>query len=251
MRESVTASPSTLERLVPVELDPDDVTGRETYQLHVERYEFAAKFVGAGRVLDCACGVGYGTAILARTGAGQPEVSGVDVDASAVEYATAHYRGERVTFAQADGTSFSGEPFDAIVSFETIEHVPDPDALLDNFARLLKPGGTLIASVPVTPSVDVNPYHLHDFTEASFRRMFERRGFTELDALLQRQPYQPLKMIAGNEARLNDMRRNLLGYYFTHPRAAARRAYSTLVDGFCNKYLACAWRSPLLDHTNA
>ena len=115
-------------------------------------------------------------------------------------------------------------------------------ATVANFVRLLKPGGILVASVPVTPSVDVNPYHLHDFTPASFRRMFARRGFTEMESLLQRQPYQPLKMLAGKETRLEDMRKNLVGYYAAHPGAALKRAYSTLVDGFCNKYLACAWR---------
>ena len=231
---------STLERLIPAELDRSDVTGEETYRLHVERYDFAAKFVDAGRVLDCACGGGYGSERLAKAGA--HAVIGVDVDPSAIAYARAHYGSDRTEFVCADGAQFDGEVFDTIASFETIEHVPDPEALIDNFARLLKSGGTLIASVPVTPSVDVNPFHLHDFTESSFRRMFERRGFKELDSLLQRQPYQPLKMLAGQEKRLSDMRQNLVGYYLTHPAAAVKRAYSTVVDGFCNKYLVCAWR---------
>lgn len=233
---------STLERLIPAELDRSDVTGEETYRLHVERYEFAARFVNGGRVLDCACGVGYGSEILSSAGRAPQLVTGVDIDADAIEYAKSHYEGERVRFVHSDGTRFTADPFDTIVSFETIEHVPDPEALIDNFTRLLKPGGTLIASVPVTPSVDVNPYHLHDFTPSSFRRMFERRGFREIDCTLQRQPYQPLKMLAGQETRLSDMRQNLVGYYATHPMAALKRAYSTAVDGFCNKYLACAWR---------
>jgi hypothetical protein len=49
-------------------------------------------------------------------------------------------------------------------------------------------------------------------------------------------------MMAGKETRLNDMRQNLLGYYLTHPTAAAKRFYSTVLDGFCNKYLVAAWR---------
>lgn len=243
MNKQAAASASTLERLIPAELDLSDVTGEETYRLHVERYDFAAKFVVSGRVLDCACGVGYGSERLASVGTGTQRVTGVDLDGSAIGYANAHYRSDRVEFICADGAKFDSEPFDTIVSFETIEHVLDPESLIDNFTRLLKPGGTLIASVPVTPSVDVNPFHLHDFTQASFRRMFERRGFRELDSFLQRQPYQPLKMMAGKEVRLNDMRKGLLGYYATHPTAALKRAYSTVVDGFCNKYLACAWRA--------
>ncbi len=236
------ASASSLERLIPADLDPADITGLETYQLHLERYDFASRFVTKGRVLDCACGVGYGSERLVRGGDGTHEVTGVDIDPAAVHYAIANYRGDRLRFVCADGARYADDPFDVVVSFETIEHVPDPEALIDNFVRLLKPGGILVASVPVTPSVDVNPYHLHDFTPASFRRMFARRGFTEMESLLQRQPYQPLKMLAGKETRLEDMRKNLVGYYAAHPGAALKRAYSTLVDGFCNKYLACAWR---------
>ena len=235
------ASASSLERLIPAELDPTDVTGAETYRLHLERYEFAARFVSGGRVLDCACGVGYGSDLLSKAGSAEQVVMGVDIDPAAVAYADANYRAERVSFTCADGTQFAAEPFDTIVSFETIEHVPDPEALIDNVARLLKPGGKLIASVPVTPSVDVNPYHLHDFTQASFRRMFEKRGFTEVDSFLQRQPFSPFTIMAGKEVRLEDMRKNLVGYYAAHPYAAWKRACSTLVDGFCNKYLACAF----------
>ena len=240
--QEVVASPSTLERLIPAELDARDVTGAETYRLHLERYDFAAKFMREGRVLDCACGVGYGSERLSWAGDGKQRVTGVDIDPAAVEYAEAHYRRARVEFVCADGSHFDSDPFDMIVSFETIEHVPDPEALLDNFTRLLRPGGVLVASVPVTPSVDVNPYHLHDFTQTSFRRMFHKRGFTELDSFLQRQPYQPLKILAGKEARLDDMRQNLVGYYLANPFAAVKRAYSTVIDGFCNKYLVCAWR---------
>ena len=236
------ASASTLERLVPEALDPNDVTGQETYQLHLERYDFAAGFLEGGRVLDCACGVGYGSQRLLAGGPGTQQVTGVDIDGSAVAYAQAHFVDPRLAYVCADGAAFEAEPFDAIVSFETIEHVPDPEALLDNFVRLLKPGGLLIASVPVTPSVDVNPFHLHDFTASSFRRMFARRGLAEVDCLLQLQPYQPLRMLAGKETRLSDMRQNLVGYYAGHPKAALKRLYSTAVDGFCNKYLTCVWR---------
>ena len=236
------ASVSTLERLVPAALDPEDVTGQETYRLHLERYEFASGFVRSGAVLDCACGVGYGSRLLLDRGADIAQVTGVDIDQSAVAYARANFLVPRLDYVCADGARFDGGPYDAIVSFETIEHVPDPEALIDNFVRLLAPGGLLVASVPVTPSVDVNPYHLHDFTPASFRRMFVRRGLKEVGALLQRQPYQPLRMLAGKETRLSDMRKNLVGYYAGHPGAALKRLYSTAVDGFCNKYLTCVWQ---------
>jgi 2-polyprenyl-3-methyl-5-hydroxy-6-metoxy-1,4-benzoquinol methylase len=231
----------SIERLVPGALAEDDVTGRETYELHMARYDFAAQFVTSGDALDCACGVGYGSKRLLDGGACDHRVLGVDIDSAAVEFACANYVDDRLSFRCADGSEFDGGPFSTIVSLETIEHVPDPKKLIANFVRMLAPGGRIIASVPVTPSVDVNPYHLHDFTAGSFRRMFLDHGLQEIAAFPQRQPYSPLRMVAGREKRLKDMRSGLVGYYASHPGAAAKRLYSTLVDGFCNKYLTCVF----------
>ena len=167
---------NSLERLVPAELFKADSTGQETLRLHLARYDFASTFVNGGRVLDCACGVGYGSARLAQLGAGNPAVLGVDIGADAIAYASKIYATDSVSFTCNDGTKFDADPFDTVVSFETIEHVPDPDALVGNLVRLLNPGGVFIASVPITPSVDVNPYHLHDFTRTSFLALFRRHG---------------------------------------------------------------------------
>ncbi|MEH6702146.1 class I SAM-dependent methyltransferase [Parasphingorhabdus sp.] len=244
MTDITKESPSSisLERLVPGTLTDDDATGRETLELHMERYRFASKFVTGGRVLDCACGVGYGTAVLSETEGKPASVLGVDIDPKAAAYAAQNYGSENVSFRQGDGCLLKDdEGFDTIVSLETVEHVPDPTALLTNFSRLLRPGGKLIASVPVTPSVDVNPYHLHDFTKASFRKLGMELGLKEIDAMDQVQPFSPFKIVSGNEARLDDMRKNLIGYYISHPTAAFSRIKSTLIDGFCNKYLTVVW----------
>jgi SAM-dependent methyltransferase len=235
----------SLERLVPDELTATDATGAETLELHMARYRFAAGFVAGGRVLDCACGVGYGTAVLAAAEGRPDQVLGVDVDASAVEYARQRYASDRLSFAVGDGAALEDAlGFDTIVSLETIEHVTEPAALIGNFVRLLKPGGTLVASVPVTPSVDVNPYHLHDFTERSFRALGARRGLVERHAFAQEQPFDPWKIVSGREARLEDMRKGMVRYYLGHPAALSKRVWSTLTDGFRNKYLTMAWHKP-------
>jgi len=243
MAESL--SNHSLERLIPDELSTGDATGAATLELHLARYRFASRFINGGRVLDCACGVGYGTALLASAERKPEHVLGVDIDPSAVDYATRNYRGDGTSFKVGDGAVLADAAgFDTIVSLETVEHVPDPTALLANFGRLLKPGGTLIASVPVTPSVDVNPYHLHDFTERSFRRLGASLGLVEIDSLSQKQPFDPLKIASGKEARLDDMRKGLPLYYARHPKALSKRLWSTLRDGFCNKYLTVAWTKP-------
>lgn len=239
---ALTPSSVSIERLVPQHLDADDVTGLETFELHMERYRFAAGFVGDGPVLDCACGVGYGSAHLAEsTGAC---VTGVDIDQAAIDHARKFYAGDGLKFVCSEATAFQGGPYATIVSLETIEHVPDPEAVIAHFRRMLCPGGVIVASVPVTPSKDVNPYHLHDFTSASYRALFTSRGFREIGSLPQIQPYQPLRILGGKEKRMSDMRPNLLGYYASHPAAALTRLRTTIVDGFCNKYLTCAWQLP-------
>jgi SAM-dependent methyltransferase len=236
----------SLERLVPERLDVQDVTGQATLELHLDRYRYAAGRLRAGRLLDLACGVGYGSRLLADARA-DVEVLGVDLSEAAVEYAQAHYAGDRVSFRSGDALRFEDDVgFDTIVSLETVEHVPEPGAMLSHLAGLLRPGGCLIASVPTTPSVDLNPHHLHDFTENSFRRLlFERApGLREVDALRQVQPVSVLSVLRRSETRMGDLRSNLLGYYLGHPAAFLRRVAATLRFGFTNRYITIVWERP-------
>lgn len=236
---------STLERLVPAELAADDATGSATLALHLERYRFAAQHARPGRLLDLACGVGYGTRLLADEAAGVESALGVDLSQGAVAYARDRYGRPGVEFVASDGLAFADPAgFDTIVSLETIEHVPDPAALVAHLAGLLRPGGVLVASAPTTPSADVNLHHLHDFTERSFRRLFAPLGLVETAAFRQVQPYPFFSTLTRREQRLADMRPNLLRYYATHPAAAWRRLAATLRFGFTNRYLTLVWQSP-------
>ena len=235
---------SSLERLVPDTLDADDATGHATLKLHLERYEFAAASGPTNvpaQILDCACGVGYGTRLL-RDRLSQSTLTGVDLSAEAVAFAIGRYQTERITYVCSDALEFRAGPFDMVVSLETIEHVPDPERLVRHLFSLIKPGGIFIGSTPITPSADVNPHHLHDFTADSLRQLIRDAGGQEFDSILQVQPFSPFKIASGKEKRLADMRKGLLGYYLTHPRAAAKRAVSTVLDGFNNKYLTVAAR---------
>jgi hypothetical protein len=114
--------------------------------------------------------------------------------------------------------------------------------LFERLFGMLRPNGILIASVPTTPSVDVNPYHLRDFTARSFRAMGSRRALHEIDALVQIQRFGVFDVLSRRESRMADMRSELLRYYWTHPRAVARRVLATLRYGFTNRYLTVAWR---------
>ena len=236
---------NSLERLVPQKMDPDDRAGIETLELHLERYRFAAHHLQAGRLLDIACGVGYGTRLLADRAAGATALLGVDVSPDAVGYAHSRYAGEGIEFRTGDALSFADpEGFDTIVSLETVEHVEDPEGLIANLVALLRPGGVLVASVPTTPSVDLNPHHRSDFTERSFRRLAARHPLIEPDCLRQVQPVSPVAVLRRSEARMGDLRAGLFGYYASHPVALLRRVVATLRYGLSNRYLTVAWRKP-------
>ncbi len=129
---------------------------------HLARYDWAGQFLPARRVLDCSCGLGYGSALLARRGA--EFVLGVDISHGAIAYAREHFGGDTVRFVAADALQLVanelGGPFDLIVSLETIEHLTEPERLLDVFASLLTPDGVLVLSCPNDVLLDPgNPYH--------------------------------------------------------------------------------------------
>ena len=236
-------APDSLERLVPDALAADDATGRATLRLHLERYEFAARQLAPGRVLDIACGAGYGTRLLAERAAAASCVLGVDRDAAAVDYARSRYGGAGVEFRVADALAFrDAEGFAAIVSLETVEHLDEPGRFLAGLAAMLRPGGVLVASVPTTPSVDLNPHHRLDFSERGFRRLLTAAGLAPFAELRQVQRVPVGAVLRRSETRMSELRPGLLGWYARHPAALARRLWATLRFGFTNRYLTLAAR---------
>lgn len=137
---------------------------------HVGRYHFASKYIRPGDVvLDAACGLGYGTYVLSTLSAGTTFL-GIDGSTYAIDYANTNFSvSNRVEFLPGYLpeclASLQDSSFDVIISFETLEHVENPQELLKEFSRILTPGGRLIVSVPNDWSdesgEDPNPYHFH------------------------------------------------------------------------------------------
>ncbi|MBZ0223791.1 MAG: class I SAM-dependent methyltransferase [Dokdonella sp.] len=151
---------------------------REIWYEHWHRYAFARRMVSGKRVLDAACGEGYGTALLAAVAT---EAVGVDIDAATIAHASTRYAAiGNLRYHCTDVTRlpFPDRSFDVVVSFETLEHLAAQEALLAEFARVLAADGMLVLSSP-----DKRTYS--DLT--GFRNEFHVRELyrDELLALLQ------------------------------------------------------------------
>src|SRR4030081_941039 len=112
---------------------PDVPEENYWFRRHLVVYEWIAERVRGARVLDMACGEGYGADVLARTAG---SVIGVDANPEAHEHARLRYRRENLSFVRDLVESFS-EQADAIVFLQTIEHLGDPGGALEHFRSLI------------------------------------------------------------------------------------------------------------------
>ena len=163
----------TGERVVPGQVDPDLLNE------HLARYAFAARLCSHKRVLDIGCGMGYGTAELARH---SRSATGIDLAAAAVADARQAYPAGNLQYACASCTNlpFADASFDLAVSFEVIEHIAEWREMLVEARRVLRPGGQFIVSTPnrlyyaeTRKLAGPNPYHDHEFEFEEFRLALE------------------------------------------------------------------------------
>jgi SAM-dependent methyltransferase len=120
----------------------------DLFVAHESIYVFASQFAAGARVLDAACGTGYGTARLLASGA--VSIDGVDIDVATVRYARRHSPDSRVRFQVGD---LEKQPlplgsFDLVVSSNTLEHLRRPDSFLQRLASSLAPGGRVVVALP-------------------------------------------------------------------------------------------------------
>ena len=138
---------------------------------HLLRYALGIPLCKGKRVLDAACGVGFGAVLLARQRA--KEVVGLDNSEDGIRLCQERWELENLRFVCQDLESLeAGETgsFDLITSFETLEHVKDPARVLSQFKQVLNEGGVLLGSVPgKTDRYEDNAFHLHYFDEDSLR----------------------------------------------------------------------------------
>ena len=145
-----------------------DLFPQERRRFHLARYEFARSWCQGRRVLDGACGTGYGSNILGQVAR---DVVGIDCSSDAISYASATYGKPHVRFQKSfvESTPFPSDWFDVVVSFETVEHTLCPESHIMEVARLLEPtAGRAILSIP--NAWGLTDHHFLDFDTSLLKK---------------------------------------------------------------------------------
>jgi len=156
----------------------------DLFVAHESIYLFASQFAAGARVLDAACGTGYGSAVL--LGAGALSIEGVDIDAATVRYASRHYPDPRVRFSVVDLETqpIPPGPFDLVVSSNTLEHLGSPDLFLRRLESALAPGGRVVVALPpVYSEADLAvheriSYHRSPLSVRAWHELFDSLGWS-------------------------------------------------------------------------
>ena len=182
-----------VQRDQPPGVPPLHLTGERTlpdvpeenywYRRHLVVYEWIAQRAHGRKVVDLACGEGYGSSVLARTA---QSVTGVDANPEAFEHARAKYT--EVTFERNMIELWQGD-VDCVVFLQTIEHIQDPDGMLEHIKALIAPGGVAYVSTPnvltLAPKGEErsgNPWHVREYKPGEYRELCERH-FSQVDLL--------------------------------------------------------------------
>jgi 2-polyprenyl-3-methyl-5-hydroxy-6-metoxy-1,4-benzoquinol methylase len=155
---------------------PDVPEENYWYRRHLAVYEWIGARTNGKRVVDMACGEGYGSDVLAR---GAASVVGVDANPDAHEHARLRYVRQNLRFERDLVETFS-EECDAVVFLQTIEHVQNPGEILEHFKAMLAPGGiayvstpNLLTLAPAGAEKSDNPWHVKEYRAEEFRALCE------------------------------------------------------------------------------
>jgi GT2 family glycosyltransferase/SAM-dependent methyltransferase len=145
---------------------------------HIHRYALACEFAEDKVVLDIASGEGYGSAMLSRYAR---QVLGIDISERAVAFSRKKYVSDNLTFVSGSCSEIplGDGSVDMIVSFETIEHHDQHEAMIKEFARVLRPDGVVIISSPDKHEYSdepqyKNPYHVKELYKNEFEGLLSR-----------------------------------------------------------------------------
>lgn len=156
----------------------------DLFVAHESIYRFFAGYARGCDVLDAGCGTGYGTHILANSGA--KSVIGVDLDRRNIAFARKRYSAPNLRFAVADieMLDFPNGSFDVVVASNSVEHLDHPQAFLQRLRRVLRTEGrALIAVPPIYTRLDAEVhagihYHRSNLSVSEWAALIGDAGFT-------------------------------------------------------------------------
>lgn len=150
--------------------------------LDQERYISILNDVKNATVLDCACGVGWGSYLIANAGA--KHTVSVDLSYSAIKSAKQFYNHEKIDYINADIIELSLDyKFDVITSFETIEHLENPQEFLKILKKYSNDQTTLYLSTPngnifKSRNIPENPFHVDEYSKNQLALLFDNAGWS-------------------------------------------------------------------------
>jgi 2-polyprenyl-3-methyl-5-hydroxy-6-metoxy-1,4-benzoquinol methylase len=140
---------------------------------HLARYRWASKWTKGHRVYDIACGCGYGSLLLKAT-----KYHGIDKSREAIDFAMSNYpetcydSAPKFTIGDAQELSYELPRKHIVISFETIEHLEDPEPFL---IWVRKKAKKFIVSSPIYGSCGMSPFHKYEYTVQQFKLMLDER----------------------------------------------------------------------------
>ena len=217
-------------------LSPGTVEWEAYYANHLFRYQFALNNLKEDRkikILDAACGVGFGSHFLAVNGI--KEITGIDRNEEALKLANEKFFHKAISYIQDDCHTLSKASefglYDAIVSMETLEHMPQPDAFIKSCYSSLEKGGLLIVSTPnaaiTSPDGEINwEFHEKEYTADELVKILSDHGFQNIR--LFGQGYSAI-------GKLRDQIRSELNIINSNPFARLGRFIQKLLKGYTSK----------------
>jgi SAM-dependent methyltransferase len=138
-------------------------------------------------ILDAGCGDGFHLQLLEKYGNKTWHLEGIDMDARAID--KAEKSGLKVHHGDIETADLPQNFYDLVFTLQTIEHLANPDKVLANIYKILKPGGRLVIVTDNTDSLDFKitkkrywggyhfPRHWYLFNKKSMRKLAQKTNF--------------------------------------------------------------------------
>jgi SAM-dependent methyltransferase len=169
--------PTTAGKITGERVSSPEAGFNPTWQRHVAAYALAEPMLPKGRLLDLGCGVGHSYHLLEGR-----ETVGVDIDPDALEG-----QDRETHVADMRTLPFREGEFSSVLSVQSLEHVPDPDGVIAEAARVVAADGVVIFVTPNRltlgrPDEIIDPYHYIEFDAEALEALCAR-GFEAVEVL--------------------------------------------------------------------